>query len=148
MSAAGKSALRNYLLGGGRVITGEWFIYNLTGDTILGPVLPVTYCGAGARNVASVTYNEVEPTDSIIHSGMPASFNFSPDGSYAGTCLTPVSGAKAFYLADTQKNGTVVTGVVGRVLSGGGRVISISTSAGVLEPQNDDYRRLFRNGGD
>ncbi len=42
MTAAGKSALQSYLLGGGRVVTSEWFIYNLTGDTTLGPLLPAT----------------------------------------------------------------------------------------------------------
>jgi hypothetical protein len=76
---------------------------------------------------------------------MPASFTFSPDGNYAGNCLTPVSGAKAFYLADSFQNGTVVPALVGRVLSGGGRIISFSTLAGVFSLQSDDYKRLFVN---
>jgi hypothetical protein len=79
MSAAGKSALRNYLLGGGRVVTTEWFLYNLDRDSILAPVLPAVGCGAGAP-ITSITDTQVEPTDPIIHSGMPASFTFSPDG--------------------------------------------------------------------
>ncbi len=145
MSAAGKSALRNYLLGGGRVVTAEWFFYALEGDSILQPVLPATYCSAGARNVSSMAYTQVEPADPIIHAGMPASFSFSPDSSYGGTCMAPVNGAKAYYLADSFQNGTVVPALVGRILSGGGRIISFSTIAGVFDLQSDGYKRLFVN---
>jgi uncharacterized protein (TIGR03437 family) len=145
LRAAGRSALRDYLLGGGRVVTAELFFAGLNNDSILAPVLPAIYCGFGPRNISSISYTQVEPTDAIIHSGMPASFTFSLDGTYAGSCLNPVSGAKAFYLADSFQNGTVVPALVGRVLSGGGRIITFSTLAGVFSLQSDDYKRLFVN---
>jgi uncharacterized protein (TIGR03437 family) len=146
MPTAGKSALRDYLLGGGRLVTGEFFIQELrAGDPILGPLLPADLCGYGANNTTSITYTQVEPADPIIHNGMPASFTFSLDKNYSGSCLAPLGGAKAFYLADTFQNGTVVPSLVGRVLSGGGRIISLSTPIGVFELQSDDYKRLFVN---
>ena len=63
---------------------------NLSGDATLGPVLPATDCGSGAR-ATSITYSQVAPIDPIIHNGLSVSFTFPLD-SNAGTCLAPVSG--------------------------------------------------------
>jgi len=109
MAAGGKTAIRDYLLGVGRLVTAENFIADLTGDATLGPVLPATSCGGGAK-ATSITYSQVAPIDPIIHSGLPASFTFPLD-SNAGTCLEPVSGARAFYSADTLQNGSLVSSV-------------------------------------
>src|SRR2546423_15198473 len=76
---------------------------------------------------------------------MPGSFTFSPEGNYGGTCMNPVGGAKAFYLADSQQNGKQVASLIGRILGGGGRTISFSTQVGLVDLQSPDYKRLFVN---
>ncbi len=145
MTAAGKSALQSYLFGGGRLVTAEWFIYDLTGDTTLGPLLPATR-GVNAANLTSATYTQVEPVDPIIQNGLPPSFTFSVSNySDNGECLTPVSGATVFYLDNFAGNGQLCPGLVGRQLSGGGRIISFGTLAGPFEMQSAQYTQLFVN---
>jgi len=143
MPAAGRAALRDYLLAGGRLVTGEYTFVELGTDATLSPLWPVTGCGQGPA-IPSIAYTQIEPTDPIIHAGMPASFTFSLDN-FAGACFRPVSGAKAFYVADTRQNGTASYSLVGRLLPGGGRAISFSVIIGLFELQSDDFKRLFVN---
>src|SRR5262249_52659127 len=141
-----RSALRDYLLGGGRVIAdGNFMNYYGRGDPTLGPVLPASWCGSGSPRSASLAFTQVAPTDPIVHNGMPASFTFSPDGSYLGVCLSPTAGARTFYLADTFQNGKPTVSLVGRVLAGGGRSIGYSTLIGLISLQSADFKRLFVN---
>jgi hypothetical protein len=57
VSAAGKSALRDYLLGGGRVVTTGWFLYNLDRDSILAPVSAASGCGAKSSHHVNYIYS-------------------------------------------------------------------------------------------
>jgi hypothetical protein len=114
MPVAGRAAIRGYLLGGGRVVTGEGVIYDLGGDSALGPLWPASGCGAGPP-ITQITYTQVAPIDPIVDAGMPASFSLPLDN----YCLTPVGGVRAFYQADTRQSGTLVPSLVGRVLPSG-----------------------------
>src|SRR5262249_46937478 len=146
MAVSGRSALRDFLLGGGRVIAdGNFMNYYGRGDPTLGPVLPASWCGSGSPRSASLAFTQVAPTDPIVHNGMPASFTFSPDGSYLGVCLSPTAGARTFYLADTFQNGKPTASLVGRVLAGGGQSIGYSTLIGLISLQSADFKRLFVN---
>src|SRR5262249_38470456 len=145
MSNAGKSALRDYLISGGRVVTGEWFILNFSSDSTLGPLLPARSCGYQFAT-ESTTYTRVEPPDPVLHSGLPANFTFQlSDYNGREGCLTAAAGAKLFYYSKDANDTSQRHGVIGRELAGGGRILSLSSLIGPFELQSADFKRLLGN---
>jgi hypothetical protein len=147
MPKPGLTALANYISGGGRVVTGEWFHYQITRNNLLPGLLPVgEYCG---RNSApSTTYTQAAP-DAILNKDLPSAFSVSLreiDGTES--CLKPAAGATVFYSSSNGGGQQGAAGVVGWDSAGGGRLISFSTLLTVTELQNAAYRKLFVNAVD
>lgn len=131
----GQTALRDYVLNGGGLVTGEWLIY--TNPSILGEVLPAT--PNGWNSASPITYSAAQP-DQTLNAYLPASFQFVADNiGGTETRLQPKTGATVFYQSDN-----LGVGAVGWDQSAG-RVISLSTLIGTAELADPNYTQLLSN---
>jgi len=143
LSSQGIEAIRNYIVNGGAVVTGEWFIWKTFGDQTIGPLMPVVdYCGWNYNT--TTTYTQLAP-DSVINSGLPVTLTLSLSD-FAGTesCFRPRAEARIFYSSSNGGGQPRAAGLLGWDVQGG-RVASFSTLIANSELANTDYRRLFVN---
>lgn len=135
MPPDGQTALLNYVLGGGHVITGEPFNW-ATGGAAIHNTFPVAHTGNFNRpNTATFAVSEA---DAVLNQGLPNSFTFDLSG--FGYFDALAADAKQYY---TGVAGSI--GLAGRILGGGGRVLSFGSTIGALEVQNASFRRLLVN---
>ncbi len=129
MPALGQTALNNWVLTGGGLVTSEWVGYLATQGyfQLLLPVLPVTPTTV-FRDVPSTTYTQ-QGTDPILQAVVPTPFTMNLT-TYDGTetRLAAKPGATQYYSTTPFPEGPA-TGVVGWKY-GSGRVLSFSTTCG------------------
>ena len=133
MPSDGVAALRTYILGGGRVITGEPFNWAIGNSSPLRSSLPAQRIN-NINSPGRTTFARSDP-DLIIDEGVSETFLI--DISRFGY-FEPAPDAKVFFNA--RAGGP---GLLGRTMAGGGRVLSFATPIGALELQNVDFRRLL-----
>ena len=149
MPIAGQQEILNYVSGGGGMVTGEWFVWNLGSRdafstlATLSPVIPASYDDYNSGE--TTTYTQVTP-DLIINNGLPASLSFTLADIEGGaeTVFRPKSEATVFYSSSNGGGVADSGGLVGWDY-GLGRVISFSTVIGDSEMIDENYRKLFVN---
>ncbi len=136
--------LKNYVRGGGGLVTAEWAIWgsgsgynaSMSGDWF------GTYAGSYSSN-PSLSASTVT-SDPVIHAGLPASFTIPLDSVGGGTYtnVTAKSEAQVFY-------GFQDGGVTRPVAFGGqrtlGRIFHYATVNGVAQFNDPNFARLFQN---
>jgi uncharacterized repeat protein (TIGR01451 family) len=140
---AGRTALVDYVSGGGGIVTSEWLNY-LTSCNVFYPefagLMPVL-C-RGYDYARSTTYSQVQP-DSIIDDGLPSSFDVNlRDLTGTESILIAKEGAMVFF--DSSNGGVPGVGVAGWDVPGG-RVISFSTLVTDTELASAEYQQLLSN---
>ena len=142
---AGRTALVDYVSGGGGIVTSEWLNYFTSCNSYypefagLMPVLCRSY-----NSATSTTYRQVQP-DSIIDDGLPSSFDVSLRNlTGTETGLVAKDGAMVFF--DSSNGGGLPgsAGVAGWDVPGG-RVISFSTLVTDRELASAEYQQLLSN---
>jgi hypothetical protein len=139
LDSAGLSSIRNYVAGGGGLITGERIIAD--GDLV--DIAPASSCGTSNARQTQYQQFSIEPT---INAGLPVSFTLEL-ASYGGsseTCFDVKSTANVFYISSNGGGRPGGPGLVGW-RSGSGRVASFSTLLSDRELINNNYRRLLQN---
>jgi hypothetical protein len=140
-------ALREYILGGGAVVTGEWFMWSIFTRQVeeIVPVLPISdYCGY--NKAASTTYKALL-SDPTINNGLPPNLHFTISlSNFTGTesCFVQQAGAEVFYSSSNGGGRPGAPGLLGWNV-GGGRIASFSTLLTAIALMNSEYRRLFVN---
>jgi len=141
----GQTALVNYVNGGGGLLTGEWTVWGNANEginAVLAPVLPVIPSTAFNSN-SPITYTQTT-ANSILNNGLPSSFTFTADNNFGTeTYFQPKTGATVYYGSDFGGS-PPGDGVIGWNY-GLGRVLSLSTLAGLNELADPSYGRLFSN---
>ena len=142
MPQAGQMALRDWVSGGGRLVTAEWVIW--LAATARLQVLAATLPAVIANNYSSpsaVTYQVATPNP-VINAGLPTSFTFPVDN-YGGTetFTTARAGATTYYTTDSSPG---AMGLVGWA-SGGGSVFCFSTTVGPTQAADTNFGRLLAN---
>jgi len=138
---AGRTALVDYVSGGGGIVTSEWLNYFTSFNPYypefagLTPVLCRGYNGA-----TSTTYSQVQP-DSIIDDGLPSSFDINLRN-LTGSESTFIAKEGAVVFFDSSSGGGV--GVAGWDIPGG-RVVSYSTLVTDTELASAEYQQLLSN---
>lgn len=141
MPDSGQSALKNYVIAGGGLVTGEWLIasiYSIQKNKGLDPIVPAIY--TGHQTPSNTIYTRID-ADAILNYGLPSSFSF-PLNFIDGTegILEPKPGAKVYYSScNTGRSGLIAWNY------GKGRVISFSTLISAVELTDPDYATLFVN---
>jgi hypothetical protein len=143
MPLAGQTVLLNFVASGGGLVTSEWSVWKAaanSGFALLGPAFPAT-SGAFFVSTATAQYTLGVP-DPILDAGLPASFTF-PQTNIAGTesVFAPATGATAYF--HSVLNGAY-EGAVG-IAHGSGRVMSLSTVAGLDSLNDPNFRILLAN---
>jgi hypothetical protein len=143
MPVAGQSALLSFVSGGGGLVTSEWVAWKMGVVQLqtLAPAMAVTPTSSYATS-ATATYAVVTP-NTTMNAGLPAMMVI-PLTSFGGTetLLMESPGSVVFY--NSTGYGSTVRGVVGRAY-GAGRVVNISTTAGIDEVQDASFSRLLSN---
>ncbi|NTU84823.1 MAG: hypothetical protein HGA45_36575 [Chloroflexales bacterium] len=134
----GLNAIRDYVTGGGGLVTGEWFGWR--GQ--LSEIMPSQNCGW--NTAAETTYTQVMPSPTISVS-LPISFTF-PMASFTGSesCLEPRPEATVFYSSSNGGGKGTHAGLAAWNV-GEGRVAAFSTLLSAVELANEQYRILFQN---
>lgn len=142
MSAPAQTYLRNFVQGGGGLITVGWLNYaRYYGKlALLEPILPTTP-RYDWDSRPSITYT-ADTADAVLNAGLPASFSFaatSIGGTEEVSVLKP--GATRYY--QTDNNDTLIG--VGGWTSGSGEVLSFAAMAGVASLNDPNFARLLGN---
>ena len=143
MSAAGGTALRNWVQAGGRLVTSEWVTYySGTGDPFapIASILPLSHTlEYGSDPYATYLQYVLDPA---LNAGLPLGFSFPVDD-YAGTeIFAPAkTGANIYYLS-LQNPGHA--GIAGWA-RGAGLVYSFSTTCGPNQLAHPYFAQLFSN---
>jgi hypothetical protein len=134
----GLLALRRYLLDGGALVLGEWFVWK----GLLPDLLPVESCGYNSAE--ETTYTRHVPM-AYVNEGLPLSFRFNLSR-FSGSegCLRARPGSTILY---RSSNGGGVAGAAGVAAwnVGTGRVVTVSNLLAVNEMQSEHMRRLLQN---
>ena len=142
---AGRTALVDYVSGGGGIVTSEWLNY-LTSCNPYYPefagIMPVL-CRSYNYGT-STTYGQVQP-DSIIDEGLPSSFDVNlRDLTGTESGLIAKDGAMIFFDSSNGGGRPGSVGVAGWDVPGG-RVISFSTLVTDTELASAEYQQLLSN---
>lgn len=145
LQGTGIAALADFVLEGGGLVTGEWSLWGAFSrrQASFLTLVPVEdYCGY--NHAVSTTYSRAT-RDSVIHDGLPPSFNF-PLANIGGTesCFGARPEAKVFFTSSNGGGQADADGLVGWSY-GRGRVASFSTLLSGVELANADYARLVGN---
>jgi len=140
MPAPGQQQVIGFVQIGGGLVTSEWAEWKayLQGSfQDLKTLLPAdtnTF-----TTTSETTYARATPDDTL-NAGLPDSFTF-PEYSYSGTesILSPREGATVFYTSSTAVNGVIGWDV------GHGRVLSISSVAGITSVEDPNFGLLLAN---
>ena len=139
----GQSALLEFVDSGGGLITTEWFVWKNGAHqhfNTLYAAIPVESTPAFRDNSWRVTYNE-STSDPILGRGIPSSFTFDAEGIQGHeTRFVAKPGATVYYGSDYAGG----EGVIGWDY-GAGRVLSVSTLAGLASLADADYSLLIGN---
>ena len=142
---AGRTALVDYVSGGGGIVTSEWLNYFTSCNIFypefadLMPVLCRSY-----NYGTSTTYGQVQP-DSIIDEGLPSSFDVNlRDLTGTESGLIAKDGAMIFFDSSNGGGRPGSIGVAGWDVPGG-RVISFSTLVTDTELASAEYQQLLSN---
>jgi hypothetical protein len=143
LPAAGALQLRNWVDGGGRLVTSEWVTYYSTpgeafaGISTLLPLVPSTNYGSNP----TTTFRMATP-DPVINLHMPPTFEM-PLVDFVGTEIYTVAktGATTYY---TTAGGTQYAGLAGWH-RGSGSVYSFSTTGGWLQLSTGYFCGLLCN---
>lgn len=137
---SGEQLLVDFVNNGGGLVTGEWLVWNLGYNPILGAILPATKGGTVAWS--SQTYVPVTP-DPIINAGLPGDVVFTATSiTGAGTRMAAKPGAAVYY--DGSPTGA---GLAGWDV-GDGSVISFNCLIGNTTMADPDFQTLFGNAVD
>ena len=141
ISATAGLNLRNWVQGGGRLVTSEWVTYySTTGEAFasIASILPLNP-SLDYGSEPSTTYYEYV-TDPAINAGLPFGLTFSLDN-YAGTQIhTSAKNTATIYYTTPAPN----AGLAGWI-RGSGSVFSFSSTCGPTQLSDPHFRRLFSN---
>ncbi len=141
ISATAGLNLRNWVHGGGRLVTSEWVTYYSTPGEAFAPlttILPLNPSTDYGSEPSTAYFPSVP--DAAINAGLPFSIGFWLDD-YAGTQIhtSAKTGATNYYLAPGGH-----AGLAGWT-HGTGSVYSFSTTCGPSQIANADFARLLSN---
>ena len=141
MGETGAASIRDFVRGGGGVITGEWLTYNAQWNSALAEFLPTTYAGfTGAESLE--TNFQLRDRDDVLSNGLSDRFNLRK-GNAEGTesKLNAKAGAKVFY----SSSATGAAGLAGWEF-GSGKVLTFSNILTGSSDNNPNLNRLISNG--
>jgi hypothetical protein len=140
MPEAGQQQLIDFVQAGGGVVTcewAEWKAYLQGSFQDLKALLPAET--STFTSTAETTYTKAT-ADATLNAGLPDAFTF-PETSYSGTesLLVARQSATVYYTSSTALDGVVGWGV------GDGRVLSISSVAGISSVEDPSFGHLLAN---
>jgi len=145
MPIAGRTALVDYVVGGGGIVTSEWLNYYVSCSpyyvelAVLMPAICLSYNSAPSTDYSQVT------ADAIFDDGLPGSFRFDlADLSGSESSFAPKEGAVVFFSSSNGGGTPNSAGVVGWDVMGG-RAINFSTLVTNTELSFAEYRQLLGN---
>jgi hypothetical protein len=141
MSAAAGLALRNWVQGGGRLVTCEWVTYYATTGGAFAPIASILPLNPSLDygNEPSTAYFTYTP-DAALDAGVPGSLGFFMDN-YAGTQIhtTAKTSATTYFIAPGGHPG------LAGWTRGSGSVYSFSTTCGPTQLGYPEFAQLFSN---
>lgn len=150
MPVAGQTALKDFVLAGGGLITGEWVLWGASPVwpsgayfTTLNDVLPGV-SNTDYNSNSPITYTQLTANPVLnYHVTSPLTFSVTSIGGGTGSNIVAKSGATTYYTSNAFAGGAGLVG--GSYGSGLGRVLDFSTCIGPDELSNAAYQQLLVN---